>query len=297
MEWMTKPLYNVITKARQKTFELNGWVLITPKIAAELLKLNVNNYRTKDKHTVDKYAKDMLCGLWEANGEPIVISNDGILRNGQHRLAAIIKSGKPVLVYVVFDANPSTIYDLQHKRTCVQVIRAMGYSVSTIVPCVARTVICGRIDRTKIGDGKICDYALKNIDTLKMAESIILEKRNEGKVGRKASCAAIVYSVLRTGEMNESELRDFFKVLNSGKKKGIKRDISSALALRKQLLSLPDHSYDTRNRIMEYTYQALKDFHAGTAVEEGFAYPDNGKNAERLIREVQCMDGFCSAAA
>ena len=297
MECISKSLQNMIAKARQETCELNGWILITPKIAEELLKLNVNNYRTKSKSTVEKYAKDMLCGLWEANGESIAISKDGVLRNGQHRLAAIVKSGKPVLMYMVFDADPSTIYDIQHKRTCVQILRAMGYSVSNIVPGVARAVIRGYIGRSTVGEGKICEYAVKNAECLKKAESVVLERQNQGNVGRKVSCATIAYCVLRTGEISESELRDFFKVLNSGKKKGIRKDTSSVMALRKQLMSVPDNSCDTRNKMLEYTYQALKDFHAGIAVDKEFFYPDGGNNAERLIREVQCMDGFCSVAA
>lgn len=297
MERMGKALYNAILKAKQATCELNGWILVTPKIAEELLKLNVNNYRVKSKDAVAKYAKDMLFGLWEANGESITFSKDGILRNGQHRLAAIIKCGKPVLMYMIFDADPSTVYDVQHKRTCVQILRAMGYSVTPVTPSIARTVMLGCVAKSNIGDGKICDYATKHIDALKKTENIITEKCNLGKVGRRASCATVVYCMLRTGEIPETELRDFFKVLNSGDKKETNKDASSVLALRKQLMSLKDNSYDTRNRMMEYTYLAIKDFHAGISVMKNFVYPCGGKNAERLIKEVQCMDHQCSFAA
>ena len=113
----------------------------------------------------------------------------------------------------------------------------------------------------------------------------------------KAPCATVAYCMLRTGEIPESELIDFFKVMNSNKKCGVKKDVSSALALRNQIDSYDGHSDSLNNRFAEYTYLALKDFHAGIAVAKGFNYPDGGKDAERLITIVRCMDGMCTKAA
>lgn len=298
MTWMTPNLYKMISKARQETYELNGWILITPELAKEFLKLNVRNYRTIMKHVVDKYSKDIKEDLWEKNGEPIVISKDGILRNGQHRLNGIIKSGKPALMYMIFDADNCTMFDMQSKRSNRQILRDLGYSVCTFTPSVARTVIAGKVTTSNIGDAKICKYCIDNMDLLKKTEKIV--KTTVGKqkvVGTKASCATIVYCMLKTGEIPENELVDFFKVLNSNSKCGVKRNVNSALALRRQLESYPGHGDNLSNRFMEYTYLALKDFHANTVVDKKFFYPDGGKNAERLIREVQCMNGICLVAS
>jgi len=298
MEYMSKPLFNAIVKAKQETCDLNGRILITPALAKHFLEKNVSNYRTKQETIVTKYSKDMENDLWETNGSPIVFSKEGILLDGQHRLNAIVKSGKSVVMYVIFDADPSSIFDAQHKRSIVQILRAMGYSVAPTTPAVARAVMMGKITTSTIGDRKICDYVIKNFRQLKKAENIVKTRFGKEKmVANKASCQTIAYCMLRTGEVSEDELIDFFKAMNSKKKCGIKRDVSPALALRKQIDSYDGHGDNLSNRFMEYTYLALKDFHAGIAVTKNFVYPDGGKNAERLIREVQCMDNMCPMAA
>ena len=299
MNWMTKTLYNMIKAARQETFELNGWIMITPKIAKELLKLNKGNYRPKHDGAVTKYSKDMLAGLWKKNGEAIVISGeDGILRNGQHRLNAIIKSGIPVVMYMIFDADNAVLYDMQYKRSCVQMLRALGYSVSNLSPAVARIMLNGKCCSSKYGDMEVCDYVVKNYILMKKVESLVRTKFGKEKtVAIKAPCAAIAYCMLKTGEVSENELVDFFRVVNSNKKCGLRRNVSPALALRKQIDSFSGHGDNLNNRFMEYTYLALRDFHNKVSVDTNFVYSDDGKNAERLIREVQCMDGHCPIAA
>ena len=298
MNWMTKTLYNMIKTAKEETFELNGWLLITPKLAKELLKLNVRNYRTLRKNVVEKYSKDIAKGLWEKNGEPIVISKDGIMRNGQHRLNGIVKSGVPALIYVIFDADTTAMFDTHSKRTIVQILRDLGYSVSPIVPSIARAIIMGKITTCTVGDNEIVNYCIKNMDYLKKVEKIIRTKIGKTKfVGTKASCATIAYCMLKTGEIPENELYDFFKVLNSNDKCGVKRNVNSALALRRQIESYAGHGDNLSNRFMEFTYLALMDFHNNVSVDKKFIYSDTGNNAARLIREVQCMDGNCPLAA
>jgi hypothetical protein len=67
--------------------------LITPELASSLLETNSNN-RNLSKGTVEAYANDMLAGNWdESVGDAISIDTDGVLRNGQHRLSAIVLSG------------------------------------------------------------------------------------------------------------------------------------------------------------------------------------------------------------
>ena len=84
MEWMAKTLQNSILKAKQETSPLNGWILVTPELAKELLKFNTQNYRVMEMSTAIKYAQDMKAGLWQRNGEPIIFSKKGIEENGQH---------------------------------------------------------------------------------------------------------------------------------------------------------------------------------------------------------------------
>lgn len=74
--------------------------VISPAYAKELLERSMPN-RPLSEHTVARYAVDMADGLWINNGQGIVISDTGELLDGQHRLHAIIKSGKTVAMLVV----------------------------------------------------------------------------------------------------------------------------------------------------------------------------------------------------
>ena len=82
-------------------------VSITPELAMEFLERNPDN-RSVNRFRVEAYASDMVNGVWAANGEPIIISDDGQLNDGQHRLHAIIKAGIPVESLVVFGVDRST---------------------------------------------------------------------------------------------------------------------------------------------------------------------------------------------
>ena len=77
-------------------------VLITPEIAKELLKLNVSN-RPLNQVTVDWYARQMINGQWTISGQTISISDKNTLIDGQHRLAAVVKSGKEIMLNVAYN--------------------------------------------------------------------------------------------------------------------------------------------------------------------------------------------------
>lgn len=66
---------------------------ITPEIADSLLQTNDMNNRNISRNTVDYYTKSMTELKWCLNGSSIVISENGALIDGQHRLLACINSG------------------------------------------------------------------------------------------------------------------------------------------------------------------------------------------------------------
>ncbi len=73
---------------------------IGPEEAKKLLATQARN-RPLRKAKVLRFASQMRAGKWQVNGEPIIISADEELFDGQHRLQAIIEFGKPVLMMVV----------------------------------------------------------------------------------------------------------------------------------------------------------------------------------------------------
>ena len=81
--------------------------IITPDKALELLKFNKRN-RGLRKPLVMFYTDQMIKGLWKFNGEPIIFADGGLLLDGQHRLAAVVKSKKEQKFIIVEGIDPDT---------------------------------------------------------------------------------------------------------------------------------------------------------------------------------------------
>ena len=75
------------------------YVLVTPELAEILLIFNTNNRKLKTEKR-NLYVKEMLNGNWKFDAAPIRFSNDGVLRDGGHRLSAVFMSGRPFIFKV-----------------------------------------------------------------------------------------------------------------------------------------------------------------------------------------------------
>jgi hypothetical protein len=75
------------------------WERITPKLAEEMLNANTGNRKLR-AGVVEKYARDMAHNKWTHNPQPIMFYADGELADGQHRLWAVVESGKTVEFFV-----------------------------------------------------------------------------------------------------------------------------------------------------------------------------------------------------
>ena len=94
-----------------------SYELITPEIAANLLETNDSN-RSLSHGTVIAYVNDMLSGNWdETVGSAISIDSNGILRDGQHRLTAVVESGVSIRMWVCRNVSSDGIYDNNRKRS------------------------------------------------------------------------------------------------------------------------------------------------------------------------------------
>ncbi len=67
-------------------------MLVTPELARLWLSKNDGN-RPIDERRVQDFEEDMLAGRWRKKGGiPIIITSSGELRNGQHRLTALVRA-------------------------------------------------------------------------------------------------------------------------------------------------------------------------------------------------------------
>jgi hypothetical protein len=115
---------------------------VTPRMAQQLLDANDHNRRVRP-HLVDEYARDMSAGRWDTNGETIKISDEGVLLDGQHRLAAVVKADVSVEMVVVEnlpEVMQETV-DTGAKRMTSDVLTLRGESNTPILAAIAKKVM------------------------------------------------------------------------------------------------------------------------------------------------------------
>jgi len=80
---------------------------LTPALASVLLGRNGDNRKIRESVVVG-YARDMANGSWDMNGEPIIIAKNGMLNDGQHRCAAVIRAGTAIPAIFIFGVDRET---------------------------------------------------------------------------------------------------------------------------------------------------------------------------------------------
>lgn len=190
---------------------------ITPEIAAEYLKHNESN-RSLRQSDVEKYARDMANGAWELTPEVIAIGENGNLKNGQHRLNAVIKAGIPVNFIVAYDVPDSvTIFDRGVLRTSSDVLRMNGVSVSASTTMADALynflfLLCGV---KKVTDMTKIEFIAEHEDDVVNALGIANIISSKEKLCRPAPIATAIYCAIRCG-ISETALRRFVMTVNSG---------------------------------------------------------------------------------
>lgn len=103
------------------------WVTVEPIDAERWLDQNEAN-RNLRQRVVNGYSRDMEAGQWLVTGETIKFAKDGTLLDGQHRLQAIIQSGKPQRLLLVHGLDPATrtVIDTGAIRTGGDALRMAG---------------------------------------------------------------------------------------------------------------------------------------------------------------------------
>lgn len=98
-------------------------ILVTPELAKEMLNHNTHNRKIR-KNRVDALVNEMKSGRFYENGESIVFDENGTLRDGQHRLMAVVESGKSYHFNVVYGVptENANLYDVGVKRTAMDSI-------------------------------------------------------------------------------------------------------------------------------------------------------------------------------
>lgn len=126
---------------------------VTPAQAKEWLAGNVANRDKRDRH-VKELARAMTQGEWVETPEPIVFADkwtdpkdgkvyDNVLTAGQHRLQAVVLSGKTITFVVVFHSDPAELTVMSQGKPWTQgdILKATRLGVKH--PTMVASIISG----------------------------------------------------------------------------------------------------------------------------------------------------------
>ena len=131
----------------------SGWVDMTPTLAVELLRRNpAGANRRLDPRKVFYYAGQMAADDWKPTGQPILIDTNGNLADAQHRLYAILISGKTVRMYVIIGIEPGLFAYIDNggARTAKDALQTAG--VNGVAAVIVNTVKFGERVRHGVFD-------------------------------------------------------------------------------------------------------------------------------------------------
>ena len=159
---------------------------VTPQLAKQWLATNSDN-RKPSPAWVGKLARDMRNGQFPNVGETIKFDTEGHLIDGQHRLMAVIESGKTVEFLIVEGIAREDRFKMdKNRRRSASDELTMGHGIPSAksAQAVTRLVLLWEVEEVrgevyKPTDAEIVDYVVQNRDAMNQAVRYGMGLRNE----------------------------------------------------------------------------------------------------------------------
>lgn len=109
-------------------------VTLVPVLAQQLLDRNPVNRPVNRRNSAD-LASDIVSGRFEFNGESIIVSNTGVLLDGQHRCQQVLATGTPIETVICFGPKEAARFtiDTGKSKTVANFLSMKGRSYSHIL--------------------------------------------------------------------------------------------------------------------------------------------------------------------
>lgn len=238
-------------------------VTVTPALADLILKRNPDN-RNLRKARLAEIKADLQNDNFAMNGESIILSKDGLLNDGQHRLVAVRDTGIPLQTMMVFGVARSSRLTLDQgtSRSSGDYLGMAGKGVdANTVAAVARLIIqygrSGSIDPSNRG-GRINRVVTKSeivgiaMDReIEIVASIKCTTRCGKWIGSR-SFVSFAHWVLAQADHNAAT--DFFERLVDG---AVTAE-QPLYTLRQRLIGEPTMSTPSRLEAMVRTWNATR---------------------------------------
>lgn len=194
---------------------------VTPETAAIMLERNTGN-RQISKGTVARFVAEMTADRWTMTAEAIKFSKSGVLLDGQHRLTAIVQSGRAATFLVVFGLDDEVFHDLDQgkKRGAADMMHIAGVPNAALAAAILRMLIFHRNGSLKsLGTAA----GISNAVFVEEAAHVDPEKLHEAvKVGSRAAnkrlCSPAAFGALYflCAEKSKRDADRFFDAAISG---------------------------------------------------------------------------------
>lgn len=236
-----------IEKSKNSAF--SEIMTITPTDAKNLLGKNPNN-RALNQKLIKTIAEDIVSNRWMLNGESIIISKEGELNDGQHRLLAICLANKPVQALVFFGADRDSRHtvDISKPRTVANLLSMEGIPNYIHASAIAKIYLHYR--HGKFSDGgsafstkqqirqEYLDYSTEIDDSIQNVCHI----KFANLIGVTAACVAYII----IGKTGTQYRKEFFDKLLFGENI---RAGDPILKAREHLLDLKARKATTQTRL------------------------------------------------
>lgn len=232
--------------------------MLTPGLARALLDCNPAN-RPVTPSRVRSYARDIKEGRWVYNGESIVVSDDGLLNDGQHRCLAVIEADTPIDTAIVFgpsyDSRKTT--DIGASKNAGSFLGMDGVPYAATIAGIVRNLIAyeqtgglnlaSRITNTEVLDR----YAAQSPS---FDESAKLTVRFSNRMARMLapSVFGFCYHICRANSQEKADV--YFEQLATGE---LLAHGDPALTIRNRLLAVGKASKQEKAELVLHGWNAF----------------------------------------
>lgn len=196
-------------------------VLVSPRMATDELEIHNNMNREIRASDVDALARKMENNEWADNGETVTYDTKGEIVNGQHRYAAVVKSGKPQWLWIIRGVKPEArpTVDDNRRRSFADDLTMNGIARGRDLEAITRKIIAwnrygglGRSNQRRLMRDDIARVFSTYANDMNVAYDIAGEYP---RIPMTRANKAFLYWLLRQ-HADEKLIRQFFSVLSIG---------------------------------------------------------------------------------
>jgi hypothetical protein len=252
-------------------------------LAEAVLQLNTGNRRV-NRRKVDQLVRQMQSGQFENTGEPIIVSAEGIINNGQHRLLAVVKANAVLDMDVRFGIPRKAFSktDTGTSRSIGDVLTIKGVKAGSQVSSTVRLLILYRRGLPEaVREFVSNDEVSQAFDGWRDLEDVVgsVNAHAFPKAVRSTPLYATAFLASRTSA--KSRLDGWLDAVATGLE--VARD-NPAYQLRERLMRGVDAPVGTREGQLERFALMIKSWNlwakGETVARKDFRWAANGRNAE-----------------